>query len=194
MMSNPYRALLGKFLPIALETSPEPVYPFWKNCVEAAMSVLSAVMFMGGAVAHAEEIGSVDTAKTMIGPNHRIAVEAFDDPKVAGVACHLSRAITGGAGAAIGISEDTSDASIACRQVGKIEFLDDLIAGEKVFEERRSVVFKTMQVVRFCDEARNTLAYLVYSKKLIDGSPKNSLSTVPISNWGDGEPPRCLDT
>ena len=130
----------------------------------------------------------------MIGPNHRIAVEAFDDPKVAGVACHLSRAITGGAGAAIGISEDTSDASIACRQVGKIEFLDRLVAGEKVFEERRSVVFKTMQVVRFCDEARNTLAYLVYSKKLIDGSPKNSLSTVPISNWGDGEPPRCLDT
>ena len=148
MMSNPYRALLGKFLPIALETSPEPVYPFWKNCVEAAMSVLSAVVFMAGAVAHAEEIGS----------------------------------------------EDTSDASIACRQVGKIEFLDRLVAGEKVFEERRSVVFKTMQVVRFCDEARNTLAYLVYSKKLIDGSPKNSLSTVPISNWGDGEPPRCSDT
>ena len=107
-MSNPYRALLGELLPIALEASPEPVYPFWKNCVEAAMSVLSAVVLMGGAVAHAEEIGSVDTAKTMIGPNHRIAVEAFDDPKVAGVACHLSRAITGGAGAAIGISEDTS--------------------------------------------------------------------------------------
>ncbi len=162
--------------------------------MKSASSVLTAMVFIATAVAHAEEIGSVDTAKTMIGPNHRIAVEAFDDPKVAGVACHLSRAITGGAGAAIGISEDTSDASIACRQVGKIEFLDDLIAGEKVFEERRSVVFKSMQVVRFCDEARNTLAYLVYSKKLIDGSPKNSLSTVPISNWGDGEPPRCSDT
>ena len=162
--------------------------------MKSATSVLAAILFIATAAAHAEEIGSVDTAKTMIGPNHRIAVEAFDDPKVAGVACHLSRAIIGGAGAAIGISEDTSDASIACRQVGKIEFLDNLIAGEKVFEERRSVVFKSMQVVRFCDEARNTLAYLVYSKKLIDGSPKNSLSTVPISSWGGGEPPRCSDT
>ena len=98
--------------------------------------------------------------------------------------CHLSRAKRGGISGAVGLAEDTSDASIACRQVGAIRFLGELEDGEKVFKEKTSILFKTMQVVRFLDRKRNVLIYLVYSDKLVEGSPKNSISTVPIvTNW-----------
>lgn len=131
----------------------------------------------------AEEIGRVDTAFKLLGANHSIVVEAFDDPKVEGVACHLSRAKTGGIKGTLGLAEDKSDASIACRQVGPVKFKDKLVQGERVFTKRTSLIFKSMQVVRFYDSKRNTLAYLVYSDRVIEGSPKNSLSTVPIMPW-----------
>ena len=131
----------------------------------------------------AEEIGSVTTTFKILGANHRIVVEAFDDPKVNGVSCHLSRAKTGGIKGSLGLAEDRADASIACRQVGPVTFKDRLKQGEEVFSKRTSLVFKTMQVVRFYDKKRNTLIYLVYSDRVIEGSPKNSLSTVPIMNW-----------
>ena len=99
------------------------------------------------------------------------------------MACHLSRAKTGGIKGSLGLAEDRSDASIACRQVGPIKFKDKLKQGERVFTKRTSLVFKSMQVVRFYESKRNTLAYLVYSDRLINGSPKNSLSTVPITPW-----------
>ena len=133
---------------------------------------------------HAEQIGSVDTAWKLLGANHKIIVEAFDDPKVPGVACHLSRAKTGGISGSLGLAEDTSDASIACRQVGPIRFKAALDDGERVFREGASILFKTVQVVRFLDKKRNVLIYLIYSDKLIEGSPKNAISTVPIqTNW-----------
>lgn len=132
---------------------------------------------------HAEEIGRVDTAFKLLGANHSIVVEAFDDPKVQGVSCHLSRAKTGGIKGSLGIAEDTSDASIACRQVGPVSFNDKLKQGERVLTKKTSLIFKSMQVVRFYDSKRNTLVYLVYSDKIIDGSPKNALSTVPIMPW-----------
>ena len=158
-----------------------------------AIPLLGAIGF--GAFAAAEEIGSVDTAFKLIGPDHKIKIEAFDDEKVKGVACHVSRAVTGGVKGAVGLAEDTSDASIACRQVGPISFAGKLEAGESVFSERRSVLFKRLQVVRFCDETRNTLVYLVYSAKLVDGSPHNAISTVPIRPWGADDPAlRCDDT
>ena len=132
----------------------------------------------------AEEIGSVSTVFKLLGPNDKIVVEAFDDPKVDGVTCHLSRAKKGGVTGAVGLATDTSDAAIACRQVGPITIKEELKDGEPVFNKRTSVLFKTMQVVRFLDKTRNVLVYLVYSDKLIDGSPKNSISTVPIiKNW-----------
>ncbi len=137
------------------------------------------------APAFAEEIGSVDTAFKLIGSNHKIVVEAFDDPKVAGVSCFVSRAKTGGISGSIGLAEDTSDASIACRQVGPISFLDELEDGEEVFRRSTSIVFKKIQVVRFFDETRNTLVYLTYSDKLIDGSPKNAISAVVIRPWAE---------
>jgi CreA protein len=127
--------------------------------------------------------GQVSTRFRWIGPNDRIVVDAFDDPKVRGVACHISRAVTGGLKGEFGVAEDTSDASIACRQVGKIGIMGELKDGESVFEERRSLIFKRLHVVRFFDKERNTLVYVSYSDRLIEGSPKNSISTVPIMGW-----------
>ncbi|MBU0563679.1 MAG: CreA family protein, partial [Gammaproteobacteria bacterium] len=113
-------------------------------------------------LALAEQVGEVDTVFKWLGPNHKIVVEAFDDPLVDGVTCYLSRAKTGGIKGGLGLAEDRAEASIACRQVGPIRINGKLKDGDVVFKERTSLVFKTMQVVRFFDESRNTLVYLVY--------------------------------
>ena len=157
----------------------------------AAALVAASLAFAStlAAPAQAEEIGEVDTAFKLLGANHKIVVEAFDDPKVEGVSCFLSRAKTGGISGSLGLAEDTSDASIACRQVGPIKFLDELEAGEQVFRQRTSLVFKALQVVRFWDPQRRTLVYLTYSDKMIDGSPKNAISAVAVGPWGDQPPP-----
>lgn len=127
--------------------------------------------------------GSVDTQFRWLGPNDKIVVDGFDDPKVQGVACHIARAQTGGIKGELGVAEHTSDASIACRQVGPIKILGELKDGERVFDERRSLVFKKLQVVRFFDRERNVLVYIAYSDRVIAGSPQNSISTVPIMGW-----------
>jgi CreA protein len=127
--------------------------------------------------------GEVSTNFRWLGPNDKIVVDGFDDPKVQGVACHISRAQTGGMKGALGVAEDTSDASIACRQVGPIKIVGELKDGERVFDEHRSLVFKTMQVVRFYDRQRNVLVYVAYSDRVLTGSPQNSISTVPIMGW-----------
>jgi len=136
---------------------------------------------------HAEVIGSVSTKFKFMGSNDKIVVEAFDDPLISGATCHLSRAKTGGMSGSLGLAEDTSDASIACRQTGKITLPARVRSGElngqEVFKKSTSILFKSLQVVRFYDARRNTLIYLTYSDKLVDGSPKNSISTVPILNW-----------
>lgn len=134
-------------------------------------------------LAAAEEIGEVSTVFKWVGPNDKIVVEAFDDPKVEGVTCYLSRAKTGGVKGGLGLAEDRAEASIACRQVGAIRFSGKLKDGEEVFKERTSLVFKTMQVVRFFDEKRNTLVYLVYSDRVIEGSPQNAVTAIPILPW-----------
>jgi CreA protein len=137
--------------------------------------------------AGAERIGHVDTKFKWLGPDDKIVIEAFDDPGVPGVTCYLSRAKTGGISGAVGIAEDKSDASIACRQVGPITLTEDIRSGERdgerVFRKRTSLVFKAMKVVRFYDAKRNTLVYLVYSERVIEGSPKNSISAVPVMPW-----------
>ena len=127
--------------------------------------------------------GSISTNFRWLGPNDKIVVDGFDDPKVKGVACHISRAQTGGVKGAMGVAEDTSDASIACRQVGPIQIVGEIKDGERVFDEHRSLVFKTLQVVRFFDSERNVLVYVSYSDRVIEGSPKNSISSVPIMRW-----------
>jgi len=127
--------------------------------------------------------GSVNTKFRLLGPSDKIVVDGFDDPKVKGVACHIARAQTGGVKGALGVAEDTSDASIACRQIGPINIVGQIEDGEGVFDERRSLVFKTLHVIRFFDRERNVLVYVAYSDRVIEGSPKNSISTVPIMGW-----------
>ncbi len=150
-----------------------------------ASRMLGATLAMAALVpaARAEQIGEVDTAFKLLGANHKIIVEAFDDPKVEGVSCFVSRAKTGGISGSLGLAEDTSDASIACRQTGPIRFRAELEDGEEVFGRRASILFKRVQVVRFFDHARNTLVYLTYSDRLIDGSPKNAISAVVVQPW-----------
>ena len=152
-----------------------------KTQTGSLVGLLLAGVLVGGA--KGEEIGSVNTTFKMLGPDNKIVVQVFDDPKVDGVSCYVSGARTGGVKGGLGLAEDTSDASIACRQVGPITIKEKLDPGEQVFSERRSILFKRLRVVRFLDEKRNTLVYLVYSDKLIDGSPKNSVTSVPIMQW-----------
>lgn len=143
---------------------------------------LAAALGLGGAGAWAspELIGEVDTVFKLIGPDHKIVVEAYDDPKVSGVSCYVSRAKTGGIRGGLGLAEDKSEASIACRQVGAIAFSGPLRQQEEVFTERTSLVFKRLRVVRMVDAARNTLVYLTYSDRVIEGSPQNSVTAVPV--------------
>lgn len=132
------------------------------------------------AAAQAEVIGSVDTVFKLLGPDHKIVVEVFDDPKVTGVSCFLSRARTGGIKGALGIAEDKAEASVACRQVGDIAFPGPIPKQEEVFNERASLLFKRIRVVRMVDPKRNALVYLVYSDRVIEGSPQNSITAVPV--------------
>ena len=131
-------------------------------------------------VLHAEPIGDVSTAFQWIGPDHKIVVEAYDDPKVVGVTCYVSRAKTGGLKGALGIAVDKAEASIACRQVGPISVRQPLPQQEEVFNERLSLLFKRLRIVRMVDRARNTLVYLTYSDRLVDGSPQNAVTAVAV--------------
>lgn len=132
--------------------------------------------------AAAEEIGAVDTEFVLIGPDHRIVVEAFDDPLVQGVSCYVSRARTGGIKGAVGIAKDPSRFSVACRQVGPIVFTKPLPQREEVFREGASLVWKHVRVVRMVDAKRNTLVYLTYSDRVIDGFPDNAVTAVAVGD------------
>jgi CreA protein len=127
-------------------------------------------------------------------PNDKLATYGLDDPEVEGVACHFTVPERGGFKGWIGVAEEVSDISLACRQIGPIKFKQKFSQGEDVFRQRRSLFFKKMQIVRGCDAKRNVLVYMVYSDRIIEGSPKNSTSSVPIMPWGAlGEVPKCGD-
>ena len=126
-------------------------------------------------------------------PNDKLVVYGIDDPAVSGVACWYTQPEKGGIKGTLGLAEDVSDISLACRQTGPIAFKGKLSQGEVVFSERRSLIFKAMQIVRGCDTRRNTLIYMVYSDKVIQGSPKNSTSAVPLAPWGTEAAPKCAD-
>ena len=145
-----------------------------------AAALLTLALAGGAQAADAEKIGTVDTAFQWIGRDHDIIVEAYDDPLVAGVTCYVSRARTGGIKGTLGLAEDRAEASIACRQVGPITFAQPLRSQQEVFSERTSLLFKRLRVVRMVDARRNTLVYLTYCEKLIDGSPQNSITAVPV--------------
>ena len=126
------------------------------------------------------EIGSVDTAFKWIGPDHKIEVGWVPDPKIDGITCFYSRAKTGGVKWALGVAEDTSDASVACRQTWAISFKQSIKPSEEIRNESTSLLFKKIRIVRFYDQATNSLVYMVYSDKLIDGSPKNAISAIAL--------------
>jgi CreA protein len=127
-------------------------------------------------------------------PNDKLATYGLDDPEVEGVACHFTVPEKGGFKGWIGVAEEVSDISLACRQIGPIRIKAKFEQGDDVFRKRRSLFFKKMQIVRGCDVKRNVLVYMVYSDRLIEGSPKNSTSTVPIMPWGTGDQiQRCAD-
>ncbi|MEM7044003.1 MAG: CreA family protein [Pseudomonadota bacterium] len=150
-------------------------------------TLAAALIALAGQVA-AEEIGEVSTVFKFLAPDHKIKVEAFDDPKIEGVTCYLSRADAGGFKSIVGLDEDPSDAAVNCKQVGPIVVTDELEEGEQVFRKRTSLVFKAVQVVRFYDEKRKVFVYLSYSDRLIEGSPKNTVSAVPVAPWQGQEP------
>src|SRR5579883_2435723 len=136
------------------------------------------------ATAFADDLSCVSTTFRLIGRNDKVCVSVFDDPKVPGVACHISQARTGGLGGSLGLAEDPSRFSIACRQVGPITVdLGSLAENEKVYSEHTSIFLKHTNVFRMIDKKRNTLVYLAISDKLIEGSPQNAISTVPIMPW-----------
>ena len=150
-------------------------------------TLLALILVALAAPIAAEEIGSVATKFKWMGPNDKIVIEVFQDELMPGVACYLSRAKTGGVSGAVGIAEDTSDASLDCVQIGPIDLSDDVRSGkrdgEDVFKKRTSILFKTLQVVRFYDAPRHALVYLSYSDRIIEGSPKNSVTAVAIQPW-----------
>ena len=149
-----------------------------KNLHALAPLMLAAAIHAGPL--HAEAIGEVDTVFNWIGPDHKIVVDAHDDPKVGGVTCYVSRAKTGGIKGGLGLAEDKSEAAIECRQIGPISIPRPLPAQEEVFNERTSLVFKKLRIVRMVDKPRNTLVYLTYSDRVIEGSPQNSVTAVPV--------------
>ena len=145
-----------------------------------ASSIVCVLSIAGGV--RAESIGEVDTVFKWFGPDHKIVVDSYDDPKVAGMTCYVSRAKTGGMKGAVGVAEDMAEAAIACRQVGPISFAQPLPQQEEMFSERISLVFKKLRVVRMVDTKHNTLVYITYSDRVIEGSPENSITAVAVDH------------
>lgn len=159
----------------------------------AALAV-AALAFAAPALAQEPElIFRKSTVFKLLTPNDKLATYGLDDPEVEGVACHYTVPERGGLAGAFGVAEEVSDVSLACRQYGPIRFKAKFEQGDVVFRERRSLIFKKMQIVRGCDVKRNVLVYMVYSDRVIEGSPKNSTSTVPIMPWGMSDAPKCSD-
>lgn len=162
---------------------------WWKVGIAVVIAlVLGAAVLWFMADRPRGDIGAVSTNFRWLGPNDKVVVDGFDDPDIAGIACHISRAKRGGIAGGLGFAEDPSDASIACRQIGPIVVKKPLRDGERVFDERRSVIFKSLQVVRFFDAQRNVVVYVSYSDRVFTGSPKNAISSVPLMPWGDVAP------
>jgi CreA protein len=156
--------------------------------------VLAAAAASGTARAEdPDRIMSKSTVWRPLTPNDKLVVYGIDDPAVEGVACHYTTPERGGVKGTLGLAEEVSDISLSCRQIGPVRFKDKFEQGAIVFSERRSLIFKRMQIVRGCDAKRNTLVYLVYSDRPVEGSPKNSTSSVPLMPWGTEPPPKCGD-
>ncbi|MBB3900856.1 CreA family protein [Methylobacterium brachythecii] len=170
----------------------------WRTGTMQFGMVLLAATLMAGATAPAraddpDRIFDKSTVWRPLTPNDKLVVYGVDDPVVGGVACWYTQPEKGGIKGTLGLAEDVSDISLACRQTGPVQFKEKFKQGEVVFSERRSLIFKSMQIVRGCDVKRNTLIYMVYSDRVIQGSPKNSTSAVPLMPWGTEPPQKCAE-
>ncbi|KMO11820.1 CreA family protein [Methylobacterium platani] len=166
----------------------------WRRGLTALCAAACLGAASGAALAQEpDRIFDKSTVWRPLTPNDKLVVYGIDDPDVAGVACHYTQPEKGGIKGTLGLAEEVSDISLSCRQVGPVKFKGKIKQGEVVFSERRSLIFKSMQIVRGCDAKRNTLIYMVYSDKVVQGSPKNSTSTVPLMPWGAEPPPKCGD-
>jgi len=152
--------------------------------LSTVLTLILCMLIAGIIPAWADDIGCLDTTFKLLSPNDSVCVSAFEDPQVPGVTCHISQARKGGWGSVVGLTEDPSLFSIACRQTGPISLPGKLPDQENVFSEKTSIFFKHTKVIRMFDKKHNTLIYLAVSRKLIEGSPQNSISTVPIMPWG----------
>jgi len=158
---------------------------------------IAALCLLAPAAAQAQDpdlIFRKSTVFKLLSPDDKLATYGIDDPAVEGVACHFTVPEKGGWSGALGLAEEVSDISLACRQIGPIRFKEKAEQGAVAFRQSRSLFFKRMQIVRGCDAKRNVLIYMVYSDRLIEGSPKNSTSSVPIMPWGaSADVPRCAE-
>jgi len=162
-------------------------------CFAAALLATAVALPAKAAEDDPELIFKKSTVFRLLSPNAKLAVYALDDPIVEGVACHFTiPEIVGWKGWA-GFAEERSEVSLACRQVGPVSFRARFEQGDEMYQQRRSLFFKKMQIVRGCDPVRNVLVYLVYSDRIIEGSPQNSTSTVPIMPWGNNPAPKCSE-
>src|SRR6201985_1059400 len=167
----------------------------WTRRIVVVLALLLWPASMALAADEPDLIFRRSTVCKLLSPNDKLATYGVDDPEVEGVACHFTIPEKGGYSGWLGVPEQVSDISLASRQIGPIRFKDKVAQGDDMFRQRRSLFFKKMQIVRGCDAKRNTLVYMVYSDKLIDGSPKNSTSTVPVMPWGaaDSTVQQCGD-
>jgi CreA protein len=187
LSAGPFRTYMGGTPPTEISMTRKALIPYdtrWKPLVLLALAL---VLWPGSRASAAEEPDLIfrrSTVFKLLSPNDKLATYGVDDPEVEGVACHFTVPEKGGYTGWLGLSEQVSDISLACRQIGPIHFKAKLEQGDDMFRRRRSLFFKKMQIVRGCDAKRNVLVYMVYSDKLIEGSPKNSTSSVPIMPWG----------
>lgn len=162
--------------------------------MRVAAALLAATVAAPAAAQDADEIFSKSTVWRPLTPDDKLVLYGIDDPLVEGVACHYTQPEKGGIRGTIGLAEEVSDISLSCRQIGPVRFKEKFEQGDIVFSERRSLIFKRMRIVRGCDAKRNVLVYLVYSDRPIEGSPKNSTSSVPLMPWGgQNDVPRCSE-
>src|ERR1700733_1825355 len=163
----------------------------WFNSIVTVMVIIACAAGLASCD-HPHVIGSVNTEFKLIGPDHKIVIESYDDPKIEGVTVFVSKSQTGGVKGALGLAEDTSNASVAVRQTGPIKVTQKFENGEDVFTEKRSVLFKRLHVSRFWDAAHKSFVYVVWTDRFINGSPQNSISAVVAQPWGTQKPDLSL--
>ena len=175
-------------------TRSRPCYSRLRGRILAALALAMLGALPALAAEEPDLIFRRSTVFKLLSPNDKLATYGLDDPEIDGVACHFTVPEKGGYKGWLGLAEEVSDISLACRQIGPIHFKGKLEQGEDMFRRRRSLFFKKMQIVRGCDAKRNVLVYMVYSDRIIEGSPKNSTSSVPVMPWGQGDQvQRCGD-